>query len=150
MSNQRNADKDREIISAATIGPWEMYGAKVGRHDEILIGTRHADPQMKAPRSIVGHAHGVDGEYVYIKPSNGLFIVESYDAWPHWLERAVSAEQRVAELNDFLIAIFRANNGKLTIPNHIVIEPFGKLIITSQHDFENECTVFTGSEDRGE
>jgi hypothetical protein len=28
------------------------------------------------------------------------WLIESSDAWPHWLERAVSAEQRVAELEE--------------------------------------------------
>ena len=56
MSNQRNADKDREIIAATHQSGTMTWGQ----------------------------------------------INDSLDAWPHWLERAVSAEQRVAELETAL------------------------------------------------
>ena len=95
MTEQRNAERDREIIAAATAGPWDYFGGDGAYciYDETYFN-RHI--------AYIA-ADGVESKER--EEANARFIAEAREAFPHWLERAVSAEKRVAELEKALAAI---------------------------------------------
>lgn len=81
----------RESLEKATPGPWKVYQNQLGRHWETLIGTEHIHPQLNAPDSVVAHAYGVDGQYVYIRSEDATLIANA----PEWLRQLLNENERL-------------------------------------------------------
>jgi hypothetical protein len=110
MSEQRNADEDREIIAAATEGPWDFFENEGKR-------TIYDDTYFNRHIAYIASG-GVENDER--EEANATFIAEARQALPHWLERAVSAEQRVAELEQKIDdAIDQIEYMRDNIPNEL-------------------------------
>lgn len=82
----RDWNKEKEICSKATRGPWKWY--------EQGIGTEWEHPQLKAPAPIITTATGIGGVSIYIEPKNADFITTARTALP---EAIAEIEQLRAE-----------------------------------------------------
>lgn len=83
---KRDLNADLAICNAATAGPWfreESYDLAVRSGPE---GTQ------------VIYAVGDDMSYLGIDDADATFIAEARTAWPHAIERAISAEAEVERL----------------------------------------------------
>lgn len=86
MSEKRDAKADLAVCAAASPGPWDTIGGGSG-----CIGAKGKWPVL--------WAHGSEAL------ANLTFAGMAYDALPHWIERADTAETRYAVVRNMLDAL---------------------------------------------
>lgn len=79
----------REALEKSTPGPWKIFRDK--STGETQIGTAYDHPQLKGPNSVVSHAYGINGEFVYIQVYDADLIANA----PEWLRQLLDENERL-------------------------------------------------------
>lgn len=101
----RDWKTDWEMCEAATSGPWKVFRNGI----ETLICTEYDHIQLQGPDSIVGHAYGIKGEYVYIREADAKLLAESITALPYWLKKYADKEDVSFSLEEILQQVKNLN-----------------------------------------
>ncbi|WP_188066617.1 hypothetical protein [Brevibacillus brevis] len=86
MQAGRDAKKDLEMCGAATDGPWEwsVFSRFIMGKDTVVATILEGDE--------------VTSDIIAVSDEDAKFIVDSRVALPHWIQRAVAAEEEVKRL----------------------------------------------------
>lgn len=111
---QRDLVADLEICNQATPGPWE-WGIGDGPLCVAVGGSlwgRKQPDDGKAMVPIINLSCDECGGRNCRNVHDRLFIAEAREGWPEAIERAIAAEARVKELEEFMRMAEEASDGE--------------------------------------